>query len=302
MYTKILVPLDGSRLSETVLPYARSLVRDLKVPVELLQVIEPEIVSTFADPAHARYVDVVEVDMKRNSLDYLDRLAGSFPGAPSVICSAEIGNPPEVIVNRGAADPGILIAMSTRGRSGIQRWVLGSVTNKVLHLSSNHLLIVRGDEKSKTDGEATLESLIVPLDGSPLAEKALRYSLELARNLKLELVLLRVYGLPTSTYYVSDEYTPDLGQLTEQVREEARKYLESKVETLRGEGLEKCSSLLLQGDAAEEIIDTARKTQGNLVAMCTHGRSGLSRWVLGSVTERVVLHSGDPVLVIPATE
>jgi nucleotide-binding universal stress UspA family protein len=84
------------------------------------------------------------------------------------------------------------------------------------------------------------------------------------------------------------------------VKEEAGAYLEAKVDELRQNGVEKVSSILLLGSGADEIIDLARTTPDNLIAMCTHGRSGVKRWALGSVTEKVVRHSGDPVLVVRA--
>jgi nucleotide-binding universal stress UspA family protein len=81
---------------------------------------------------------------------------------------------------------------------------------------------------------------------------------------------------------------------------EARSYLAEKVEELKQKGLTKVSAVVDFGYGAEEIIALGRKTPDNLIAMCSHGRSGIKRWVLGSVTEKVVRHSGDPVLVVPA--
>jgi len=95
-------------------------------------------------------------------------------------------------------------------------------------------------------------------------------------------------------------YLPNLDALLTQLREETGAYLEAKVSEIRGNGIEKVSSIPLVGSGADEIIDLARKTPDNLIAMCTHGRSGVDRWVLGSVTEKVVRHSGDPVLIIRA--
>jgi len=115
--------------------------------------------------------------------------------------------------------------------------------------------------------------------------------------MNLEVVLLRVYA-PLRAAYVADEYMPDLTRISKEIRGEAQSYLEQRVQQLQGEGLERVSSLLLEGDGAGEIVDMARRTRGSLVAMCTHGRSGIGRWVLGSVTERVVRHSADPVLVV----
>jgi nucleotide-binding universal stress UspA family protein len=76
--------------------------------------------------------------------------------------------------------------------------------------------------------------------------------------------------------------------------------MERMAEELKGKGMDKVSAVVVEGLGAAEIIDFAQKTPDNLVAMCTHGRSGVGRWVLGSVTERVVQNSGDPVLVIRA--
>ena len=78
-----------------------------------------------------------------------------------------------MIIDKAAADKDTLIVMATHGRSGMQRWLLGSVADKVLHGSANHLFLIRATEQGKTDGEAPLKKVIVPLDGSPLAEKVL---------------------------------------------------------------------------------------------------------------------------------
>jgi len=300
MYTKILVPLDGSKLSETILPYARFLAGVVKARVELLHAVDPEVISTFVSPKYGRYVDVVEADMKQHSLDYLQPVASSFPEPSSVDCSAEIGKPAEVILKKASTSDGTLIAMATHGRSGVQRWVLGSVAIKVLHMSTNHLLLVRPSETIEVGGVASLKTAVVPLDGSRLAEKVLPYVTALAKHVGLDVVLLRVYALPASAYFATEEYTPDLPDLTAKMKSEAKDYLEGKVRQLQAEGLDRVSSVVLEGNAAGEIIDFARQTPDNLVAMCTHGRSGIGRWVLGSVTERVVCHSGDPVLVIRA--
>ena len=301
MYTRIIVPLDGSELAEGVLPYVRSLACELQLPVTLLQVIDPDIISAFTDPAHKRYFDSVAAGMKTNSANYLHKLTPSFPQASKIDVAVELGKPAETIVSVAGSDRGTLIAMATHGRSGIQRWIIGSIADKVLHATSNHLLLIRPRaESTKVNEEAPLKSIVVPLDGSGLAETVLRHAMELARKLEAEIILLRAYALPTSLYYGSDEYVPNIEQLNAQLRAEAKEYLDGKVRELRGKGIDKVSGILLEGYGAAEIIDFAKKTPANIVAMCTHGRSGVGRWVLGSVTERVVKNSGDPVLVIRA--
>jgi nucleotide-binding universal stress UspA family protein len=144
-----------------------------------------------------------------------------------------------------------------------------------------------------TNKEIALKKVLVPLDGSALAEQVLPHITTLAKNMMLEVVLLRAYDVPGNM--------PQMHQITEIVRDASRAYLEEKVRLLGDEGLEKVSYLLLpKGKAAGRIVDIARETPDNFVAMCTHGRSGIGRWVLGSVTDGVVRHCGDPVLIIRA--
>jgi nucleotide-binding universal stress UspA family protein len=93
---------------------------------------------------------------------------------------------------------------------------------------------------------------------------------------------------------------PDYEELKARIEAETKSYLEGKVAALKTRGLQKVFAAVAEGSAADEIIKYARRCPDALVAMCTHGRSGVRRWVLGSVTEKVVRHSGDPVLVISA--
>ena len=170
MYSRMLIPLDESIIAEQVLPYARYLAKALAIPVELLEVVDSEALKLLANPERGRYIDTVLADRKASGRNYLETIAGSFQGA-RVTFSVENGKAEELIIDKAAADKDTLIVMATHGRSGMQRWLLGSVADKVLHGSTNHLFLIRATEQGKTDGEAPLKKVIVPLDGSPLAEK-----------------------------------------------------------------------------------------------------------------------------------
>jgi nucleotide-binding universal stress UspA family protein len=296
----MLVPLDGSKLAENVLPYARTLAGALDCPIELLSVVDSMDFARSANAGHARDLDTIIEAITRDSRQYLEGIARTFTGI-AVTSVAEQGVADRIIIERAAGDKETLIAMATRGRSGIHRWLMGSVAEKVLRGATNHLLLVRGDAEGKSTGEATLKSIVVPLDGSRLAETVLPRAVELAKKLSLAIVLTRAYQLPLSSYGgTANPYIPNNDALLNLVREEAGTYLEAKVNELHQNGVEKVSSILMVGSGADEIIDLARGTPDNLIAMCTHGRSGVNRWVLGSVTEKVVRHSGDPVLVVRA--
>ena len=293
MYTKLLVPLDGSRLSECILPYARFLARGLGIPVELLQVIDWDDYPAILTAQLGREIESTKTDLNKNTRDYLESVATSFVNSSTVICSVERGNPAEVILDRATDQSGTLIAMSTHGRSGLQRWVLGSTADKVLQAATNPVLLVRATKQRVTNKEVALKQVLVPLDGSGLAEQVLPHVTVLAKMMMLEVVLLRVYDVP--------ENMPQLQKITRIVKDAAKTYLEDKIRRLRSEELKKVSYLLLKGNAANRIVKIAQAaTPDNLVAMCTHGRSGTRRWVLGSVTDRVVRHCNEPVLVIRA--
>ena len=301
MYTRLLVPLDGSKTAEKGLPYARFLAARLKLAVELLEVIDIVEIAKLLTPDKAHHLNTVVENRIRSSEQYLRTVASTFAGV-DVKCTVEKGAAAEMIIDKAAADKGTLINMATHGYSGIKRWLLGSIAEKVLRGATNPLLLIRATEEAKTEGEANLRSVIVPLDGSELAESVLPTVAKLAKKLNLEIILFRAYTIPLSAFAVDPDgyYVAADEKLIAGMRDEAVAYLEKKTEAMKKLGVDKVSYVAEYGLAADEIISFARKTPDNLIAMCTHGHSGVKRWVLGSVTEKVVRHSGDPVLVIRA--
>jgi nucleotide-binding universal stress UspA family protein len=297
MYTRILVPLDGSKIAEQALPYGRFLARGLRLPVELLGVVDPAPLADFAEVWERNDLDRLITEETKGTTQYLEAAAGSFAGT-QVKCSSEKGTPEEIIIEKAAADPNTLIVMATHGRSGFQRWLLGGVADKVLHGTTNHVFLVRASEQGKIEGEAVLKTVVAPLDGSPLAEKTLPLVQELSQSLALEIILMRAYALPPAVS--ADEYGSYTEELVTQLESEAREYLAEKLEVLKRAGCSEVSAVTELGYGAAEIIALARKTPDNFIAMSTHGRSGFRRVLLGSVTERVVRHSGDPVLIVRA--
>ena len=297
MFSRMLIPLDGSKTAETVLPYARRLAAVAHVAVELLGVVEMADIAEDIYSNQVTYAEALIGEAVRNSTEYLESLAKTFPNG-QVSCSVEQGRPEEVITGVAAAESNTLIAMATHGRSGVTRWLLGSVTEKVLRGTVNPLLVVRAPGDSKTEGEAVLSSVIVPLDGSEIAESVLLPVAVLDKALKMQVILVRVYGVPLATFGGDDYYVPDYLELKDQIKDAADSYLNSRASLLRQQGVAEVSTVVIEGSAADAIISLARKTPDNLVAMSPYGRSGLQRWVLGSVTEKVVRHCEDPVLIV----
>jgi nucleotide-binding universal stress UspA family protein len=236
-------------------------------------------------------------DGVRHSTVYLQGVASTFPDA-DVKCTVEKGHAADAIIEKGGADTAMLITMATHGRSGLNRFLLGSIAEKVLRGTANALLLVRATEEAKSAGEAALKSIIVPLDGSELAESVLPMVAGLAKKLDLEIELFRAYHIPYNALAGGEGlYAGNYEALIAGVREEASEYLEKKVSDVKKLGIAKVSCVTKEGAAGDEIIALGRKTPGGLIAMCSHGRSGVKRWVLGSVAEIVVRHSGGPVLI-----
>jgi len=150
------------------------------------------------------------------------------------------------------------------------------------------------------------ERILVPLDGSKVGEAALPYVEELASklapNVKVEVTLLQV--VTSLSHYVAAGQgrftTPYTEKELEPIKSEARQYLDKAAEGLKNKGVT-VSTKVSTGDAAEEIIKAAQEIKAGLIAMSTHGRSGISRWALGSVTDKVLRHGGKvPMLTIRA--
>ena len=299
MFSKILVPLDGSKTSEKVLPFARVLAATLKLPIELLEVVDIAAATAHIVADKARYLDTIIAEGEKASREHLDEVAATFPGL-HVTCKIERGRPADVIIERAEAEKGTLIAMATHGRSGINRWMMGSVAEKVLRGTKAPLFLIRANDEGAMGAAATMKTIVVPLDGSELAESVLPTVCEIARNLDLAIVLCRAYELAATAYYGSEDYLPKYDEMLRNMKEDVEGYLKKKTEALKAAGLTRVSWVALEGAGAEEIVRYANQHHDALLAMCTHGRSGVKRWALGSVTEKVVRHAEEPVLVVHA--
>jgi nucleotide-binding universal stress UspA family protein len=302
MFNRILVPLDGSELAEQVLPYISMLAKPGQVSITLLHVLEP---LSYRVVAASRDIPVeqVKVEMQAYSQEYLEKVATSFrEQGMRVLTKVLVGAAASCIVDEGSRELGDLIAMSTHGRSGVARWAFGSVTDKVIHTTINPLLIVRSSDKPPSEEEIAIKSIIVPLDGSELAEQILPHVADLAKTLDLGVNLLRVTPSAGDYYRFMDYPLPRYDDLAEQMDAEAMEYLKSQGQRLRSQGIFHVEERLSHGSPAIAVTDFARETPNSLVAMTTHGRSGVGRWILGSVADRVIRHSGGPVLVIRPTE
>ena len=296
MYTRILVPLDGSATAEAVLPYAEALAAGFKASVELMSVIDIGAMTSHLSGDKVHNLDAIIAAEEKHSASYLEKVAKIFSRFPTE-CRIVRGKPAETIHEITSKERDTLIAMATHGRSGAKRWLLGSVAEKVLRGTTNPLFLVRA-AAAKASPQRIINSIVVPLDGSSLAERILPTVSNWAQALDIEVTLIRAFEFPASAYYSSEDHLPDYAEFREKARKEAADYLKEKEDFLVREGVRTVATVTIEGPAADEIISYARTAPRAVIAMSTHGRSGVPRWILGSVTEKVVRHGDDPVLVV----
>jgi len=304
MYKRVLVPLDGSELAEVVFSYATELAARLELDLVLLHVVDPH--ERDLVPLHRAYVERAAEVLRRQS-EELQKKADIQPKGEGVAARGElaVGHPAEEILECALRHDIDLILMATHGRSGIKRWALGSVADKVLRVSKTPVCLVRAglSEEIVHDKWPSI-TMLVPLDGSELAELVIPHVEALAKQLGpklVDVVLLRVCELPV----VSSDYPPtaDLTWEEHQAREMARpttvceEYLAGVQEQLEGVGL-RARSVVLKGKPADEITDYANKNLVNLIVMSTHGRSGIGRWAYGNVADRVLLGVSSPIFLV----
>jgi len=142
------------------------------------------------------------------------------------------------------------------------------------------------------------KKILVPLDGSPLGEAVLPHAQALAKSAGAEIVILRVPDLPAAELFTR---TPALAKNIAQDSEiETEKYLVGEAKKLGAKGV-KISTLIREGPVSETILAAARETHADVIAMSTHSRTGLRRWLQGSVAEDVVKNSPIPVMLIHAS-
>ena len=300
MFSKVVVALDGSPVAEVALPYARALARGGSLPVDLLSVIDLDEVARHIATERGLFLDTLDDYATRRRTEYLNALAQSFADA-AVSCRVAHGEAADLILAHAAADKRALVCLATHGRSGLQRWLLGSVAEKVLRATDNPLLLVRASGTAASIGVKPIATIIVPLDGSSVAEQVLPAVAELANSLDSEVILFRAYNVPYGSFYEGGgSYAVDLQRLTAVIETDVQLYLEERRAMLAKAGPAKVSYASQEGLAADAIIHFARNQPDGLIAMCSHGRSGVQRWTLGSITETVVRHADNPVLVVRA--
>jgi len=295
MFERILLPLDGSELSEMALPYGEELASKLGSEVILYHIHGHE---------HSQQEHMYQI--------YLDRLAETVQrnvrkGQPKgtevkVTTKVEAGEPTENICNLVDINKVDLIIMTAVSASGLKVGkMLGSVTDHVCQTVPIPVMLIRPQSVKQTDKKRRLVNrMLIPLDGSELSKLALPITEELAAKLKVRITLFQMAHMIYP--YVAGDYVSmiDYTKLGEGEEQRVRAEMIALKKELREKGLTVTHSVISGTDAANEIIEAGKEVDADLVVMSTHGRSGLGRWVFGSVAEKVLRHGETPLLLVHA--
>jgi nucleotide-binding universal stress UspA family protein/predicted transcriptional regulator len=298
--SKVLVPLDGSTLSELALPWAVSLALNQKATLMLAQAVPwPRLAS---DDLMGGYVgaDVYEdilAAQREDATAYLEQhrteLAAQNLHVEIVV---KEGAPGTALLNLADELGADMIVMASHGRGGLARAVLGSVALQMVQNATIPVLLVRADS-TDSPRVASFDRLLIPLDGSALAERALDVAAEVAHP-GSTLVLLRVEERtePSRDY---ERVPSGLDASAGEAHRSATEYLNSIAHRHVSTGVLTRIDVRF-GEPGEQIIRTAAAHNADVIVMATHGRTGPSRWWLGSVADEVARQADRPVLLVSA--
>jgi nucleotide-binding universal stress UspA family protein len=278
MFERILVPLDGSELAEAVLTQVRRILFHLDAEVLLMQAVAtpPSVEGDFRR---------VQEHLESRSSEYLEGLRAKMADQGArVRWVARQGPVAETILQVAQAEEASLIALSTHGRTGLARFVLGSIAEKVMRASPIPVLALRsyadtGRDSARTSPrELPIQKILVAIDAADLSLEVVPPALELAALFGSSVLLVNVCeGHPACSMPV-----PQMTRAFDQFREAGVP----------------AEPLMVIGDPASGILDACQKHGADLLALCTHGRTGLSRWFLGSVAEKVLRTATVPLLIV----
>lgn len=297
MFKKILIPLDTSELAASVLDYLPPIVNQEETELVLVNVIAPESYSyaTSADEPEliAKFKETTEQRHGQYLRETKQHLAEQGYRVRTVLL---YGEGAQSIVDVATKEGCDLIAMTTHGRSGFGRWIMGSVADRVLQSAAQPVFLVRTEPVLSAPYE--IEKILLPLDGSTLAEQALPLAQGIAAQSQAEITILHVLTHLTSwekqalgqTAVNTDSFDTDRTS-------KAQSYVKKIGDQLR-EANVKSTSEVVSGEAADVILERTDTEDIDLIVMNSHGRSGYFRWTQGSVASKVLQGTNCPILLV----
>ncbi|MBE3567053.1 MAG: universal stress protein [Thermogemmatispora sp.] len=296
---RLLVPLDGSRLAEAVLPSAAALAQRYQGEILLLHILEQHPPAQVHGERHLR--DVAEARV------YLEEVAARLR-AEDLMVTVHVHENREQSVARGIVEhvqelQSDLVVMCTHGNGGVRDLLFGSIAQQVLQRGPCPIWLVQ----PRKDGSAPpfkLRRILVPLDGTPEHEPGLPAAIALARTFGAELRL--VFVIPTLTTLAGEQAVSGtmlpatMRAVLDLAEQGARSYLKQVAEECQSQGV-KAQGEVLRGETVLEVVKLLERQELDLVVLASHGRTGLDALLSGSVAPRLVGRVSVPLLLVRAT-
>lgn len=297
---EILVPLDGSALAESVLPAVARLAKKISGTVTFMHVIEQNPPERVHGQPHLRRPDQAE--------EYLRTIASMqiFDGIPISVHVHETGvrDVSQSISDHSEELRQDLIVMCTHGNSGLHELLVGSIAQQVISLSSTPVMLVNPSIE-RVKAKPDFENFLIPLDGNPDHEQALRYTSALAERCAALIHLMIAvprFGTMSGELTAANRFLPGTTRrMMDMIVPEAREYLRGVSEKIESAGL-KTTTNALRGSPVKAILKTAKNVKADLIVLATHGKKGARPFWEGSVTPKISRSSKVPLLLIPVRE
>ena len=296
----VVLPLDGSALSERARPWAVAIARLHQAPLVLMGVVDPYQASTLglAATAGVPLYDTLVPDAVQEVTKYLEAQAEECAAvAPGMQIDArvQIGDAAREILHGAGEIDAQLVVLTTHGRGGVDRWIRGSVAERVVSHGHLPVMLIRPWDHAVPEVTADHPGwrVLVPLDGTPLAEAPLAEAARLAVGGEVLLVrdVVPMHG----------EWSFDPSEQLE-ANAEAEAYLERVAERMRADGTRVRTVVLTRPEVVNAITEMVSMEAVDMMVVATHGRGAIGRWLHGSVSDDLALHAPVPVLLVHAEE
>ncbi len=294
---KLLVPLDGSGLAESVLPYTAQIAKKINVSVTLIHIIEKDAPNTIHGQTHLTRADQAE--------EYLKKIA-SLEIFSGVTVNVHVHETSESDVARSIAEHSKelhqdLVIMCTHGSSGLHSMLFGSKAQQVISLGITPVMLINPSSE-KYLKSCGFETFLIPLDGNPDHEQALEYAsmLALMCGAKIHLLIaIPLFGTMSGELTPVNRLLPGTtSRMMDMIVPDAEEYLTRKKSKLEESGL-KVSASASRNNPEKAILETARKIKADVIILATHGKKGAGAFWEGSVTPKISKSSKVPILLVP---
>lgn len=294
MYDTILIPTDGSKHALRAAEHGLYLARKFDASVHLISVAD---IQAAAEPFDIGGVDqdfIARLETEgENAINAVDAILDETDSIQTAVLR---GEPTEAILDYADDCDANILAMGTHGRTGLNRYIAGSVTERVVRLAEAPVLTVRATERSQVAGD--YDEILVPTDGSEPAATAVDHGLAIAQQTGARVHAVNIVdvgALSTSPNYSIPT------ELIEHLKSEGQRATEAIATEAREAGLDAVTTVR-EGLPARDLLEYADENDIDLITMGTAGRTGLNRHLMGSTTERIIRHAEMPVFAVNARD